>query len=145
MAVLDRVRTKPKNTAEPGRRPATVAAPAPIAVVSSVDGAADQERPPHLPELAEGQLEADDEEQQDDADLRQHVDGLAVGDQAGARGADHQAGEQQRGQWRHPQPVAREQHRHGGAEHHDRLVQEVIDVHAGIISGVAGVRPPERL
>ena len=65
----------------------------------------------------------------DDADLRQHVDRVGVGDQAGARRADHQAGEQQPRQRRHPQPVADEQHRHRRTEDDDEVEEEGNLVH----------------
>ncbi len=94
-----------------------------------LERAAEQERPPHLAQPGERQLEADDEEEEDDADLGEELDRLGVVDQAERGGADQHPGHEQPDQRRQAQPVADQHHQHRGAEDRDRLLEEVPQFH----------------
>lgn len=49
---------------------------------------------PHRAQVGEREMQADAEQRQHHADLRQFLDGMRVGDQAGRRRTDHNAGQQ---------------------------------------------------
>ncbi len=67
-----------------------------------------KDRPPDLPHRRQRKIEANGEEQQDDAELGEHLDVFRVADHAGPGGSGHHAGEHQRDDRGDAQP--REQH-----------------------------------
>ena len=127
MGVDERLRPKPATSAAATGRPASRPSPASTSVVMTTCAAPRHEDHPAQREQPAGlQLEADDEEQDDHAELGEVQDALHVGHEPEAEGPDeHAAGEV--GQHR-AQPEAPEQ-RHG--DHRRRQEQRDLGEQAG--------------
>ncbi|MCX6463688.1 MAG: hypothetical protein NTW05_08860 [Pseudonocardiales bacterium] len=87
--------------------------------------AADHDPPPHAGQPAEGELDADGEQQQDHADLGDGLHGALPGDEAELGRADDDPGEQEAHDRHHAQPHAEVPDR-GGGDHEDGGGPEVL-------------------
>ena len=87
-------------------------------------GAEAEDRAPHGEQAGELELEADEEQQQHDAELRHRQDRLRIAKQADAERTDDDAGREIRDDRREPDD-ARDRHaHHRGGEQHERKDQE---------------------
>ena len=87
---------------------------------------AEEESPPDLGELGKRKVEADGEEQEDDAELGEPGDRRALLDHGEPGRSEQHAGEQQPHDRGHAQPPARQQHRDRGAENDHQLDEDLV-------------------
>ncbi len=117
--------TMPPHTAASaaGRPPAMATAKAAPPVSSTCTRAAAENRAAQLPQVAEAQLDADREQQQDDADLGHQFDLVAVTNQTEAAGADQDAGEDEPNYRGYVEPAQQRRSRHCRRHHQHQLRQ----------------------
>ena len=97
-----------------------------------LDAAAQEHRLPEPAQAVDGQLQADAEQQQDDADLRQQLDLMGVVDQAQSGRSGQHAGQDEPGDRRDADAAQQRHHHHGGPEHDHEVLEEAELRHATV-------------
>ena len=124
-AVEDRDRASPATTAASSGSPNTKARPASTrAVKRDLPAAEPKYRPAHGPEAARLQLETDDEEQEDDAELGEMKDLPLVVHQVQRPGADDQACQHVAEDRAHSGPAGKRDDNHGRGEKDGNLFEK---------------------
>src|SRR5439155_21092531 len=99
--------------------------------------------PSHFPQAAEGELDADGKEQQDDSDFREAFHLVYIGDQAERVGAEQYARDDEPWEGRELDTVEHQDDEQGDGEDDRQVLEDVVLAHGGswyvIASGPVGV------